>query len=78
MNIANMKSKFPNHKITDASDRNSSAIIKICDICISNKKLIVFLCRNQINDGYFKMIEQLNNTVDLKFIIINEDNYYHK
>jgi hypothetical protein len=79
MNIENLKAKFPNYKITDASNRTNDEIIKISDICCSNKNILVFIERNSKNNDYFnfiEMVEGLSNG-NTKYIILNEDNYYY-
>jgi hypothetical protein len=76
MNIENLKLQFPNYKITDASNRDMNAIVKITTICAMNDKLIVFLNRNHINEEYFMMIQAIERVKKIKSIIINSDNYY--
>ena len=79
MNIQNLKAKFPNYKITDASNRTRDEIIKISSICCLNKNIIVVIERNTTNNDYFKLIESVENLQKgkAKYMILNEDNYYY-
>jgi len=78
MNIENLKAKFPNYKITDASNRTNDEIVKISSICCLKKNILVVIERNSKNDDYFYCIETIEGLRhgDMKYIILNEDNYY--
>ena len=78
MNIENLKVKFPNYKITDASNRTNDEIVKISSICCLKKNILVVIERNSKNDDYFYCIETIEGLYhgDMKYIILNEDNYY--
>ncbi len=78
MNINNLKIKFPNYKITDASNRNPQQIIRICSICDTSKNLLVFIERNVINENYFKHCEKLGKAKigTYKYMIITDKTYF--
>jgi hypothetical protein len=47
MNIFEMlKNNYKSHKINDSSDRDTIQIMKICDICIANPDIIVYVKKN--------------------------------
>ena len=79
MNIENLKAKFPNYKITDASNRNIDQIVKISSICSMNKNILVVIERNAKTEDYFKFIEMIEGLHHdrVKYIMINEENYYY-
>jgi hypothetical protein len=44
MNIFEMlKNNYTSYKINDSSDRNTIQIMKICNICIANPNIIVYV-----------------------------------
>ena len=61
MNINNLKARFPNYKITDASNRTNDEIIKISSICMLKKDILVVIERNSKNNDYFDLIEKLED-----------------
>jgi hypothetical protein len=78
MNIENLKIKFPNYKITDASNRTPEQIIRICKICDTVSNLMIFIERNAKNEDYFEVIENVENVRigSFKYIILTEQSFF--
>lgn len=84
MNIFEMlKNNYTTYKINDSSDRDTIQIMKICDICIANPDIIVYVKKNDKNKLYFEVIEgfeKSNGIYDsnpIEIILINKDNYLY-
>jgi hypothetical protein len=77
--IEEIKFHFPTYKITDASNRTSSEITKIADICIENDNVLVYIRRTTKSNGYFQLVELMErmtpNTITALFL--NKDDYYY-
>ncbi len=78
MNIENFKRKFPNYKITDASDRTPEQIIRICKICDKVNNVLVFIERNKKNESYFEFIETMESITagSFRYIILTDQSFY--
>ncbi len=77
MNIANLKLKFPQYKITDASNRTPQEIVRICSICDASKNILVFVERNSKNENYFKHCESVERTEigTFKYMFLTDKTY---
>ena len=71
-----LKTQFPNFIINNASNRNSYELLKITELCHKIDKFLVFIKRNEKNEEYFKLTEELQNVEKINVIFLNKDDIY--
>lgn len=76
-----LKETFTNYKVLDCTDKNDSAIETIVKMCHTNKNIIVYIKRHELNQGYFRFLEfmerqkQFYDPKPLVELVLNSDNY---
>ena len=74
---AALQETFPSFTIINGSNSDFNQIIKIAEICQSQRDIIVYLQRNDICIQYFRLVEKVYNVKKIQIIIINDKNVYY-
>lgn len=74
---ATLQETFPTFTIINGYNSDFNQIIKIAEICQSQRDIIVYLQRNDICIQYFRLVEKVYNVKKIQIIIINDENVYY-
>ena len=71
-----IKKNFPNYIINNASNRRLYELLRITELCHKMNTLLVYVERNENNDDYFRLNEQLQHVEKINVIFLNKDDIY--